>query len=543
MHTSRWLGWGLAGWILSQVTPAWAGPVQTTIDPRVELASVMADLTPWSRQSAPPPSSAYAQETLSSFSKHEQHPAIVQLQDWLSTRKLSLGTWIDIALHLSPDCTPPADVDGSWKARMGADTPVQEALDALATFASDARVTEFFTARHQTHEVWTGRLTLATDRAGTATRLERYLGQVPGHLEVVLAPLLPKENAQSVALVTSTEQGPRVVVRALSVARDKSPDFLEETSSFQRQVCRGWLRSLMGNLLSTQETALASSRDLLTPIQEDMRTRGLMNWSDTVAEHLARAIDTRLVQESGDARAATTALRSQERTGFAYIREFFNLLSAYEGDRTTYPDLNAFLPAVLEKLTYLQETGAEQEVARRLEFFQGPLDRAREPRFVAKWAIVEPQMKDTALQKKVHTELVALTETMTQRTGAEIQILDADAAKAQDLKETALIVVGTPWSNRFMQALLQYLPIKVSKGNLQLGAKQFLGDGLRLAATFSNPYNARLPMTILTASEDAGIPGLIDQAVGANDFVVLKGPTTVMQGDLQYDSRGRWTLR
>jgi len=31
--------------------------------------------------------------------------------------------------------------------------------------------------------------------------------------------------------------------------------------------------------------------------------------------------------------------------------------------------------------------------------------------------------------------------------------------------------------------------------------------------------------------------------VGANDFVVLKGPTTVMQGDLQYDSRGRWTLR
>ena len=138
---------------------------------------------------------------------------------------------------------------------------------------------------------------------------------------------------------------------------------------------------------------------------------------------------------------------------------------------------------------------------------------------------------------------MTLQGTLKVRTGSDVPIVGAKAAAGLDPKETAFFVVGTPWSNAYMQALMRHLPIKVSKENLQVGGKQFLGEGLRFAATFSNPYNSKLPMTLVTASEDSGIPGLVDLTTGPSDFIVLKGAATVAQGDFQYDERNRWTLR
>jgi hypothetical protein len=540
MHVRKW-GLAIALWLGTQV-PGLAAPVQVVVDPRVELASLMAALTTWGRQSAPTPPSAYASETFTRFAPDAQHPSIVQLQEWLTSRKLSLELWTEAALHLTPTGGIALDDDPAWKSRAG-DAPLQLALEAMSSFAADTRAMEWFESRKPTFASLDDRVMRVLETSGLAPRIERYTGAVPAYHEIVLAPLMPKESAQSVLLSTATASGPRVVVRALSVARDRGPEFFEGSPGFLRQVSRGWLRGLVASSLPVYEENLNLSQGLLAPIREDMTARGLSRWTDVVVEHLARAIDTRLLQESGDSRASVQALRAQERTGFAYIRECFDLMADYEGNRSTYPDLASFLPVIVDKFGVMQDTGVDQDVAKRIAFFQGPMDRAREPRFVARWTIVEPEIQDPALQRKVHQEIMTLQGVLRQRTGTEVPIVGPTAAAALDPRETAFFVVGTPWSNAYMQALMRHLPVKVSKGNLQVSGKQFIGEGLRFAASFANPYNPMLPMTLVTASEDSGIPGLIDLSTGPSDFIVLRGGTMVSQGDFQYDERNRWTLR
>jgi len=111
-----------------------------------------------------------------------------------------------------------------------------------------------------------------------------------------------------------------------------------------------------------------------------------------------------------------------------------------------------------------------------------------------------------------------------------------------DRKSTAFLIVGTPWSNPFLAALIKFIPLKVSKDAIYLGEKQFIGKDLRLLTTFSNPYNGTLPMEILTSTDDRDIEGIFSLPIGPTDFIVYHGDRPIAEGDFVYDLKGRWTL-
>lgn len=546
MIARRWAAAFLAAAMLTYQSPALAveaplKAVEVHVDPRIELASTIVSLTAWAKDNGELAGSGYAAEVLAAFSKHARHPAVVATHEWLGTEEGDLGALMRLSLVLNADLSGSGSANLDLAGAFGGAEQAERLLGLMGQFATDTSFMAFFQARAPYYAKLESMIGPSLMRSNPAGRLEGYFGTGFDRYQVLLAPLAPRVGYSS-AIASEPMGNPLVVVRAEGVTKDKLPDFKDSTRDFARAVRLGLGRAFVAPLGAKFALDLTQSAGLLPPISEDMKTHGCGDWQEAFDEHLVRAIDARFMQEDGEGKEAQVALRSSERVGFAYIRGMFDQLADYEANRTEYAALEAFVPNILAKLSYLKDTGADRDVAKRLSSFQGPLSRAYDKRYLASTVIVRPTPTDPKLKTAMNAYVQAIKETYKKRYRKDAVVVTPDEAARLNPAETSYLILGTPWSNPFLAALIKYIPLKVSKNNIQLGGKQFLGSNLRMATAFPNPYNPKLPLQILTSTEDSGIQGIFTLPVGPYDYAVFHGDQAIAQGDFVYDLKGKWSL-
>lgn len=546
MKARRWAAACLAAAMLTFQAPALAveapiRPIEVHVDARIELASTILALTPWAKDNGDLATSAYATEALAAFSKQAQHPAVLAANDWLGSEQGHMSALLRLALVLNPELTGAGSPSMDLASDFGGMDQAEKLLGLMAKFAADSSFMAFFQARAPYYAKLEGQIGPALMQANPAGRLEGYFGTGFDRYQVLLAPLAPKVG-YAWAIASEPTGVPTVVVRAEGVTKDQQPDFKETSLDFARAVRRGLGRAFVAPLGAKYALDLSQSEALLKPIEDDMKSYQCGDWQEAFDEHLVRAVDARFLQEDGASKEAQLALRSNERAGFAYIRGMFDQLADYEGNRTGYASLDMFLPNIVAKLAYLKDTGADQDVARRNASFQGPLGRAFDKRYLPSTVIVAPSPSDPKLKKAMADYVQTVKESFKKRYHRDAVVVSPLDAARLNQKETSYLIIGTPWSNPFLAALIKYIPLKVSKNTIQLGGKQFLGHNLRLATAFPNPYNPKLPMQILTSTEDSGIPGIFGLKVGPYDYAVFHGDQPVAQGDYVYDLKGKWSV-
>ncbi len=545
MKARRWVAASLAAALLTFQVPALAADaplkaIEVRVDPRIELASTLIALTTWAKDNGELAASAYAAEAQTTFSKHARHPAVVGINEWLGSEQGDMAALLRLSLLLTPDLTGTGALTMDLASDLGGTEQSERLLSLMGQFATDTSFMAFFQARTAYYAKLEGQVSGALSQANPAGRLEGYFGTGFDRYQVLLAPLAPKIGYS--AAIASEPGSPTVVVRAEGMTKDKLPDFKESSLDFSRAVRLGLGRAFVAPLGAKFALDLSQSEGLMNPIREDMKTYGAGSWQEAFDEHLTRAVDARFLQEDGQGKEAQIALRSNERAGFAYIRGMFDQLSEYESNRTGYSSMETFVPNIVARLSYLKDTGADQDVAKRNSSFQGPLSRAYDKRYLASTVIVQPTPTDPKLKAAMATYVKSVKETFKKRYRKDAVVVSPEEAARLNPAETAYIILGTPWSNPFLAALIKYIPLKVSKNNISLGGKQFLGSNLRVVTAFPNPYNPKLPMQILTSSEDSGIQGIFTLPVGPYDYAVFHGDQVVSRGDYVYDLKGKWSL-
>lgn len=546
MNARRWVAACLAATLLTFQVPALAAEaplkaVEVRVDARIELASTLLALTPWAKDNGELAASGYAAEVQNTFSKHARHPAVVAINEWLGTEQADMGALLRLALLLGPDLATTGSPNMDLASEFGGAEQAERLLNHLSQFATDTGFADFFQARAPYYAKLEGQVSTVLTQANPAGRLEGYFGTSFDRYQVLLAPLAPKVG-YSAAIASEPTGTPTVVVRAEGVTKDKLPDFKEASSDFARAVRLGLGRAFVAPLGAKFALDLSQSAGLMKPIADDMKSYGASNWQEAFDEHLARAIDARFLQEDGAGKEAQIALRSNERAGFAYIRGMFDQLAEYESNRQGYASLEAFVPNIVAKLSYLKDTGADLDIAKRSSSFQGPVSRAFDKRYLASTVIVRPTPTDPKLKTAMNSYVQTLKETFKKRYRKDAVVVSPEEAARLNPAETAYVILGTPWSNPFLAALIKYIPLKISKNNIHLGGKQFLGSNLRVVTAFPNPYNPKLPMQILTSTEDSGIQGIFTLPVGPYDYAVFHGDQLVSRGDYVYDLKGKWSL-
>lgn len=519
-----------------EITPS----LEVRVDSRIELASLVSSLTEWAKEDAELQRTRYAQDSLKAFGHYDKHPAVQACQEWLESDAGNLSVLMRLALTLSPDCTSESTVDAALAKQAGGYDKAMRVTSMLVAFASETSFNKYFLANRGLYSRLESRIGRALVKADPISRIERYFGTRQDHYAIILAPLAPRDRED--LTVMADRLTPLVVLRPSAETDDQQPDFREEAPAFSREVAHGLGHAFLKDVNLQASAELNQTAALFKPIEGDMKAAFCPTWTEAFEEHLLRAIDARALQADGEAKQAQIALRSNERAGFAYIRPLFDHLATYEADRRKYPTIASFYPTFMAQLSYLSDTGADQNVAKRYASFQGPIGRSLDPRFAETLVIVKPTLADPKLEATMTRYMQSVQAQLRKRLRKKIALITPEEAAKQDPAKTSYLIFGTPWSNPFLAALMKYIPLKITKDTVQLSGRQFIGQNLRLITSFSNPYNSKLPITIYTSTEDKGMEGLFSMPYGPNDYIVYHDKKAIAQGDFVYDLRGRWNL-
>jgi hypothetical protein len=180
------------------------------------------------------------------------------------------------------------------------------------------------------------------------SEIENYFGRKAKSYEIILMPLAwnfgysamfgEGEDTQLIALI-----GPFGVENDLPVFRGVELTAYHEFSHrFVKPVVKKYY-----NETEEYEALYGPVKDMLT-IKDSYSP-----WSLHAEETIVRAISLRFM---GDKEFVRERLNEYESMGFIYIRDIYDLLGEYEGNRDKYPDFESFYPEILEWMGAMAES-------------------------------------------------------------------------------------------------------------------------------------------------------------------------------------------
>ena len=512
--------------------------IRVASDPRIELMSLLLSRTRLGKRQQDEVTIAYQTAAAAAFKGLDSHAAVKLLDDLQAQGFVGIHPY-RFALLLS---NPTMALEGPLPPDMAAQSEQLLALaKAVQAFAADSRFMDFY-ASHQALfsgiSKKVGSLLAVDDVAG---RIEEFYGTSWDHYTLVPAPLLA---STSLGIPATRPDGSRellLVIGPLGATAQQEPDFYQPLGLFLA------IETAIGQAVVPALTAkfardVADSQALFTPLSERLSARGVATWPDALNEHLLRAVGARMLQVRGRVREAQANLHLHERQGYWYVRKYFDLLATYQADRKTYPTLESFYPRMLATMSFWKDAGDQQRIEATAKRFMGPISAATEDPYLRRTVLIRPEPRDPAQRQQADAYVKAILARYREKYGITLPVMTSFQASAADPAQTAFLICGTPDSNPYLKALLKYLPIKVSKGDLHLGARQFLGSDLRLVTAFPNPYNPALPFRIITGSSDEVVFSEVAMPHAFTDYVVYKDGKLFQQGDFVYDEKGSWRV-
>lgn len=517
-----------------QLTPA--SRLRVAADPRIELMSLLLSRTRQGKLAQDDVAIAYRTSVESTFQAFDSHPAVKQLED-LQAQGFDVATAYRFAMALSvPHMALENPLPPELAAREDALGPL---ADAIQAYASGTRFMDFYGSQGALFSAITEKAGALVEVDDVLGRMESFYGVTWDRLTVVPAPLLTRESFGIPVMLPDGSREIVAIVGPLGATGTQEPDFFQPQGLFLA------IEGAIGQAVIPALTArfaqdVAESETLFTPLAERLRAQGLATWADALDAHLLRAVGARMLQARGKVREAQIELNRHEKLGYWYVRKFFDLLASYEADREAFPTLESYYPRLLLTLSFLKDAGEHQRIEAMAKRFMGPIAAASEERFLRKTVLVRPEPEDPELKQQADLFVRRLVARYRERHGITLPVMTSFQAAAADPAQTVFLIYGTPESNDYLKALLRYVPIKVSKGDLHLGGRQFSGADLRLVTAIPNPYNPALPMRIVTGSTDELVLSEFGMPHTQSDFALYKGGTLFRQGDFIYDEKGAW---
>lgn len=529
-----------SGVALPSQDPAAARSPQVAVnaDPRVELMSLLVSRTRLGKLQQDDAAIAYRNAATAAFKAYDSHPAIklleeLQAQGFVGAKPYQFA----LALKL-PDLTLVEPLPPELQ-------PYSEKLTALLMamqgYMAQSRFMDFYATQKSVYEAISRKMTSWLQVNDLAGRVEEFYGVRWDRYTVIPAPLL---NRTGMGVSLTHADGTRevlAIVGALGATAQQEPDF------YQPDRVLRWLESAIGQtvvpvLTAAYEQDVRDTEELFSPLAERLGAQGVSNWQEAVNAHVLRAIGARILQGQGKVREAQLELQRHEREGYWYVRKFFDLLAVYEGDRKTYPTLESYYPRMMATMGFWKDSGEHVRIEAAAKRFMGPIGAAMEERYLSKTVFVRPEPTDPEKKKLADDFVRNLVARYRERFGITLQVVTSMQAAAMDPAQTVFLIYGTPESNAYLKALLSYLPIKVSRGDLHLGARQYKGSDLRLVTAIPNPYNPTLPIRIITGTSEEVVLSELGMLDTQSDFVVYRAGKLYQQGDYLFDEKGAWRV-
>ncbi len=372
LPAGKQITWVLAGliFLLAQSSVlAWQAPeppkpvadqdaIQVGVDIRVELMNIIARLNGNPEYKMPNSKSPYSERVEKHFEAFKDHKAIDLFRKGRARYGWSYDAVPSLALHLGPlpelkERMPfdkkPARLDQRWQNESTA-----EFLTALREFVAESKAEAFFASEAAFYRSVEERMRKMVKESNPVPWFDGFFGTKAGADYRVIPGLLcgGGNYGVGVVLLDGAPEEIRPVLGCWQWDKEGLPIFEEKTylGTFVHELCHSYTNPLCDRHLKELEPPIAA---IFPSVAARMRRMAYGMPKTVLYETLVRACVIRYLEDHKGKAAAAQEKSRQKAAGFAWVPGLADLLADYAKDRKTYPNLDAFAPAMAK---YLEES-------------------------------------------------------------------------------------------------------------------------------------------------------------------------------------------
>lgn len=387
-------------------TRAKAPTIEVSVDPRVELMSVVARLAGHPEYNMPVGRSVYSDAVDEFFGEHKGHAVVRRMQQLRATQGVSFDAVASYAVHLTWDGGRLGELTafegdlgrlgGRWTA-----ANARAFLGDLRGFVRDTGFADFFDEQQAYHGASVERFEALLASGFDAAWFEAFFGGAPG------AGLIPAEGSKGIAelearIAASSPElrvhlglllgghnygvgvdlpdGRQLLTPCIGTWAFDEAGLPVYDQSVLPLVVHEFSHSYTNPLIDAALVDLAGAGTaLFPPVAAQMRAQAYGEWRIVLYETLVRACVLRYQRGHGaGARDLAAARKADLAKGFALVPLVEQALGEYEDGRERWPTLASFLPVLVERIDGAAEEERLRAAARPVVASMTPANGATE---------------------------------------------------------------------------------------------------------------------------------------------------------------------
>jgi len=323
--------------------------IAVSVDPRLELLSIVFRFAGNHEFNQPTSNSPYARKVEERFGSLMGHAAIVRARELRNQHSISYDAVASLAMH-AKDITTLRIGDGSasvyerldqrWTLELANDF-----LELVADFRDESKFAEFFASNEKLYSAVQGRMRDLLDRKLDAAWFAKFYGAAGTATFAVHPGLLL--GGQNFGVSVRHPDGREEITPNIGCWEydgEGVPIFADGVLPIiVHEFCHSYVNPIVDARLSEFKSSGAS---IFPHVRAKMEAQAYKEWRTVVCESIVRASVVVYLRAHEEEPVAVQDIALNERLGFTWTRDLATLLSDYEANRESYPTFDSFAPRI-----------------------------------------------------------------------------------------------------------------------------------------------------------------------------------------------------
>ena len=356
-HLTLWLVLGLGlPWFPGVTSPSVlaaepvkARPLRVSVDPRVELVSLifcLAGNPEYGRGRV----ASYQEDARKHFKPYEEHAVVKLARKLRNTRGVSFDAPMSLAVYLTdaeklrervPFDPRPDGLDNRWPL-----DGLRQFLEEGRKFVREARFQEFLTSHRPLFETAETRMKSLLDKEAHLEWYDEFFGAQPQATFTVALGLFNGPNCYGSHC--RLPDGKTEFYCILGVWKTDDRGLPAFDRGILSTVVHEFCHSYANPIIDRHKAELQAAGEKIFPhVASAMGRQAYGNWQTMMYESLVRACTIRHIRRYRGTVAAWAATQDDKQRQFLWMGQLVDLLDEYEAQRDRYPTLEKFAPRIV----------------------------------------------------------------------------------------------------------------------------------------------------------------------------------------------------
>ncbi len=293
------------------------------------------------------------------FGEFKGHSAVEKVKEMNRLNSINGSAPMALAVYLGepPGLEPvvdlserPDELESRWTPKL-----IDEFLIEARKFAADTNFTDFYNGQQDFYALALGNLEKTLKEEYLLCWYDSFFGYSPENYVMYIGLVNGSCNYGFSVTHQNGEQEFISLLGARWPDEQGAPTY--RSSWFVRVIVHEYCHSYINPLINNNPGEWKElGEELLVSHREKMIEHGYNNWNVVLFEYIVRACTVCYFEEIDGESIGQKGIAYEENQGFPAIRGLIELFDIYESDRTTYPDIESFMPEIKKYFeSYLSE--------------------------------------------------------------------------------------------------------------------------------------------------------------------------------------------